>query len=100
LLSADYSQIELRIMAHLSEDAALIAASSPVTTSTPRPRPGVQRAARAGHPELRAKIKAMNYGCLRPVRLRARQQLRITPDEARGLMDDYFKELAVSRLLA
>ncbi len=38
LLTADYSQIELRIMAHLSGDEALIAAvRAPDTTSTPPP---------------------------------------------------------------
>ena len=41
LLTADYSQIEMRIMAHLSEDEALIGrVRSRGTTSTRRPRPG------------------------------------------------------------
>ena len=38
LLTADYSQIEMRIMAHLSEDAVLIEAFSPARTSTRSPR--------------------------------------------------------------
>ncbi len=39
LLSADYSQIELRIMAHLSGDEGLLRAFEPARTSTARPRP-------------------------------------------------------------
>ncbi len=94
LMSADYSQIELRIMAHLSEDAALIAAfesghdfhaatASRVFSVPPE----------LVTPELRAKIKAMNYGLAYGLSAYGlAQQLRITPEEARGLMDDYFKE--------
>ncbi len=40
LMTADYSQIEMRIMAHLSEDELLIEPSAPGATSTPRPPPG------------------------------------------------------------
>jgi DNA polymerase I len=94
LLSADYSQIELRIMAHLSEDAALIAAfesghdfhaaTASRVFSVPTEEVG---------PELRAKIKAMNYGLAYGLSAYGlAQQLRITPDEARALMEDYFKE--------
>jgi DNA polymerase-1 len=94
LLSADYSQIELRIMAHLSEDAALIAAFESghdfhaATASRVFALPPEQVT-----PELRAKIKAMNYGLAYGLSAYGlAQQLRITPDEARGLMEDYFKE--------
>ncbi len=94
LLSADYSQIELRIMAHLSEDAALIAAFESghdfhaATASRVFGVPATEVS-----PELRAKIKAMNYGLAYGLSAYGlAQQLRITPDEARALMDDYFKE--------
>ncbi|MDQ2815643.1 MAG: DNA polymerase I [Actinomycetota bacterium] len=94
LLSADYSQIELRIMAHLSEDAALIAAFESghdfhaATASRVFGVPTTEVS-----PELRAKIKAMNYGLAYGLSAYGlAQQLRITPEEARGLMDDYFKE--------
>jgi len=44
-------------------------------------------------PEQRAKIKAMNYGLAYGLSaFGLSQQLRITPDEARGLMEEYFKE--------
>jgi DNA polymerase I len=94
LLSADYSQIELRIMAHLSGDEALIAAFESghdfhaATASRVFGLPPEEVG-----PELRAKIKAMNYGLAYGLSaFGLANQLRITPDEARGLMDEYFKE--------
>jgi DNA polymerase I len=94
LLSADYSQIELRIMAHLSGDEALIAAFESghdfhaATASRVFGLPPEEVG-----PELRAKIKAMNYGLAYGLSaFGLAQQLRITADEARGLMDEYFKE--------
>ena len=43
--------------------------------------------------ELRSKIKAMNYGLAYGLSAYGlSQQLRITPDEARGLMDEYFEQ--------
>ena len=94
LLSADYSQIELRIMAHLSGDEALIAAfesGHDFHAATASRVFGVPPA-EVG-PELRAKIKAMNYGLAYGLSAYGlSQQLRITPDEARGLMEEYFSE--------
>jgi len=94
LLSADYSQIELRIMAHLSDDEALIAAFESghdfhaATASRVFGIPPEEVG-----PELRAKIKAMNYGLAYGLSaFGLANQLRITPDEARGLMEEYFKE--------
>jgi DNA polymerase-1 len=94
LLTADYSQIELRIMAHLSEDQALAAAFSSGHDF---------HAATAGRvfavlpeevtPDLRSKVKAMNYGLAYGLSAYGlSQQLRITPDEARGYMDEYFQQ--------
>ena len=94
LLSADYSQIELRIMAHLSGDEALIAAfaSGHDFHAATASRVFGLPPAEVG-PELRAKIKAMNYGLAYGLSAYGlSQQLRITPDEARVLMEEYFKE--------
>ena len=94
LLSADYSQIELRIMAHLSGDEALIAAfeSGHDFHAATASRVFGLPPADVG-PELRAKIKAMNYGLAYGLSAYGlSQQLRITPDEARGLMEEYFSE--------
>ena len=94
LLTADYSQIELRIMAHLSGDEALIAAFESghdfhaATASRVFGLPPEQVG-----PELRAKIKAMNYGLAYGLSaFGLSQQLRISTEEARGLMEEYFKE--------
>jgi DNA polymerase I len=94
LLTADYSQIELRIMAHLSADEALASAFSSGHDF---------HAATAGRvfgvppeqvtPDLRSKVKAMNYGLAYGLSAYGlSQQLRITPDEARGYMDEYFQQ--------
>ena len=93
LLTADYSQIEMRIMAHLSEDAELIAAFKSgqdfhsITASRVFGVPAEEVT-----PGQRAKIKAMNYGLAYGLSaFGLGQQLRIDPGEARGLMDEYFE---------
>jgi DNA polymerase-1 len=92
LMTADYSQIEMRIMAHLSGDAALIeafqsgfdfhaATAARVFGVGPDEVTGAQR----------AKVKAMNYGLAYGLSAYGlSQQLRIPTEEARGLMDEYF----------
>jgi DNA polymerase-1 len=94
LLTADYSQIELRIMADLSEDALLIEAFKSgqdfhsITASRVFGVPAEEVT-----PGQRAKIKAMNYGLAYGLSaFGLSNQLRITVEEARGLMEDYFKE--------
>jgi DNA polymerase-1 len=93
LMTADYSQIEMRIMAHLSEDALLIEAFR-----SGRDFHSITAARVFGVPaddvsgEMRAKIKAMNYGLAYGLSaFGLSQQLRIEPSEARGLMDEYFE---------
>jgi len=93
LMTADYSQIEMRIMAHLSEDEALIAAFRSgqdfhsVTASRVFDVPADEVTT-----EMRAKIKAMNYGLAYGLSAYGlSQQLRIDTGEARGLMDEYFE---------
>jgi DNA polymerase-1 len=92
LMTADYSQIEMRIMAHLSEDTALIEAFTSghdFHAATAARVFAVDAAAVTG--EQRAKVKAMNYGLaygLSAFGLSA--QLRISAEEARELMEEYF----------
>ena len=94
LLTGDYSQIELRIMAHLSGDEALAAAFSSghdFHATTASRVFGV--APEDVTVELRSKIKAMNYGLAYGLSAYGlSQQLRISTDEARGLMEGYFEE--------
>ncbi len=92
LMTADYSQIEMRIMAHLSRDEGLIEAFNtgedlhsfvgsrafgvPIDEVTP---------------ELRRRVKAMSYGLaygLSAYGLAA--QLKISTEEAKEQMDAYF----------
>ncbi len=93
LMTADYSQIEMRIMAHLSEDALLIEAFKSgqdfhsITAARVFDVPAEQVSV-----EHRAKIKAMNYGLAYGLSaFGLGQQLGIEPGEARALMDEYFE---------
>jgi DNA polymerase-1 len=92
LMTADYSQIEMRIMAYLSGDAGLIEAfSSGEDLHTYVASKAFNLPIGSVDPELRRRIKAMSYGLaygLSPYGLA--QQLGITPDEAREQMDVYF----------
>ncbi len=91
LLTADYSQIELRIMAHLSHDEALIEAfksGEDLHDTVARKVFDVTEVT----PDMRRQIKAMSYGLaygLSPYGLAA--QLDISTEDARIMMDDYFR---------
>ncbi|MCX5313747.1 DNA polymerase I [Streptomyces sp. NBC_00154] len=93
LMTADYSQIELRVMAHLSEDAGLIEAftsGEDLHTTVASQVFGVDKS--AVDPEMRRKIKAMSYGLAYGLSaFGLSQQLNIETGEARGLMDTYFE---------
>ena len=92
LLTADYSQIEMRIMAHLSEDAGLIEAfrsGEDLHTTVGSAVFGVPAA--DVDAEMRRRIKAMSYGLAYGLSAYGlSQQLGITPEEARRLMSEYF----------
>jgi len=92
LLTADYSQIEMRIMAHLSKDANLIEAfkmgedlHSTVAGLVFGVKPdGVDS-------EMRRQIKAMSYGLAYGLSAYGlAQQLNLSPTDAAILMDKYF----------
>jgi DNA polymerase-1 len=93
LMTADYSQIEMRIMAHLSGDEGLIEAfmsgedlhSFVASRAFGIPIEDVD-------PEMRRRIKAMSYGLAYGLSAYGlAQQLRITPEEAREQMHAYFE---------
>jgi DNA polymerase I len=93
LMTADYSQIELRVMAHLSEDAGLIEAftsGEDLHTTVASQVFNVQKS--AVDPEMRRKIKAMSYGLAYGLSaFGLSQQLNVETGEARVLMDTFFE---------
>jgi DNA polymerase-1 len=93
LLTADYSQIEMRIMAHLSHDEKLLAAfasGEDLHATVAGLVFGVKPS--EVDPEMRRQMKAMSYGLaygLSSYGLSA--QLDISPPAAQQLMDTYFE---------
>jgi DNA polymerase-1 len=103
LLTADYSQIEMRIMAHLSEDAGLIEAFKSgedlhrfVGSRIFGVAPNEVTSA------MRSKVKAMSYGLVYGLsEYGLAKQLRMSNAEAKQLMADYFDRFGgVRRYLA
>ncbi|RMH61557.1 MAG: DNA polymerase I [Zetaproteobacteria bacterium] len=92
LLAADYSQIELRLMAHFSRDAALLRAfaqGEDIHAATAAAIHGVPLEAVSG--EMRREAKIINFGILYgmgPFGLS--KQLGISRAEARAFIDAYF----------
>ena len=99
LLTADYSQIEMRIMAHLSEDAGLIEAfnaGEDLHRFVGSRIFGVDPADVSG--EMRSKVKAMSYGLAYGLSaFGLSKQLRIDTKEAKQLMTDYFERFGAVR---
>ena len=93
LLTADYSQIEMRIMAHLSEDEGLIEAfnkGEDLHNFVGARIYGVEPEAVTG--AMRSKVKAMSYGLVYGLsEYGLARQLRISKSEAKQLMSDYFE---------
>ncbi|WP_375384401.1 DNA polymerase I [uncultured Microbacterium sp.] len=99
LLTADYSQIEMRIMAHLSEDPGLVEAfnSGEDTHRFVGARVfGVEPADVT--PAMRTKVKAMSYGLVYGLSaFGLSKQLRIEQAEAKLLMTEYFARFGAVR---
>lgn len=99
MLTADYSQIEMRIMAHLSGDEGLIEAFNSGED--------LHRfvGSRIFHvdpadvtPSMRTKVKAMSYGLAYGLSaFGLSKQLRIDTSEAKTLMGDYFERFGAVR---
>ncbi|BDI22751.1 DNA polymerase I [Herbiconiux sp. L3-i23] len=99
LLTADYSQIEMRIMAHLSGDAGLIEAfhgGEDLHRFVGSRVFGVDPSDVT--PGMRTKVKAMSYGLAYGLSaFGLSKQLRIDTSEARQLMTDYFDRFGAVR---
>ncbi|MCK9460875.1 MAG: DNA polymerase I [Proteobacteria bacterium] len=93
LLSADYSQIELRVLAHISEDAELVAAfraGEDVHARTARAVFGIPAGAEVPR-EKRAQAKAINFGVIYgKTEFSLAKELGIPRGEARRFIDGYF----------
>ncbi len=91
-LSADYSQIELRLMAHLSEDKNMIKAfldGEDIHTSTASKVYGVD--VNDVTREMRSKAKTANFGIIYGISaFGLSQRMRIPRTEAKELIDGYF----------
>lgn len=99
LLTADYSQIEMRIMAHLSGDAGLIEAfnsGEDLHRFVGARVFGVEPADVT--PAMRTKVKAMSYGLVYGLSaFGLSKQLRIDQAEAKLLMTEYFARFGAVR---
>jgi len=92
LLSADYSQIELRILAHLSGDRNLVEAfgnGEDIHNRTARQVLGAED--QAVEPELRRRAKVINFGIIYGMSAYGlSKELGISPGEAASIIDGYF----------
>jgi DNA polymerase-1 len=94
LLSSDYSQIELRILAHLSNDSNLIkifTSDGDIHASTASEIFGVPP--EDVTPDMRRSAKSVNFGIVYGISpFGLGQQLNISPEEAKGYIERYFKK--------
>ena len=94
LVAADYSQIELRVMAHISGDPALIQAFAEgfdIHTATAMKVFGVK--AEEVEPNMRRKAKEVNFGIMYGIGpFGLARRLKIEQKEGKNLIDAYFNE--------
>jgi len=92
ILSADYSQVELRILAHLSQDATLLdafAKDEDVHTRTASEIWGV--APEAVTPQMRREAKVINFGIIYGMSSYGlSKELGLAPQVAQAYIDGYF----------
>ena len=96
LVDADYSQIELRLLAHISGDQALIAAfnsGEDIHTATAAQVFGVDRDQVT--PDMRRAAKAVNFGIVYGISpFSLSQDIHVTVAQAKAYMDKYFAHYA------
>jgi len=96
ILSADYSQIELRVLAHYSEDAGLrqaFLAKEDIHTRTAAEIFNIFP--EMVSPEMRRQAKAINFGIVYGLQaFGLAKQLGIDRKEAQGYIEEYFKRYA------
>jgi len=96
LLTADYSQVELRLLAHFSEDPAFVAAfqrGGDIHRQTAAVIFGVPETSVTG--EMRARAKTINFATIYGQgALALSRQLGITLEEAKAFIKHYFERFA------
>jgi len=96
LLTADYSQVELRLLAHFSDDPAFVAAflrGGDIHRQTAAVIFGVAEADVTG--EMRARAKTINFATIYGQGAMAlSRQLGITVEEAKSFIKQYFERFA------
>jgi DNA polymerase I len=94
LLSADYSQIDLRMLAHMSSDLTMVAAfknGEDIHTQTAAEIFGVAHSEVSS--ELRRVAKSINFGIVYGISaFGLAQQLQIPADQAKGHIQRYFEK--------
>ena len=96
IISADYSQIELRILAHLSQDEVLLKAFQEGEDIHARTASEVFHVPMEGvTPQMRREAKVINFGILYGMSSYGlSQQLGVEPKVAQAYIDEYFKKYA------
>lgn len=99
IMSADYSQIELRVLAHMSEDEKLLEAferGEDIHTATAEAMMGIEK--KDITPDHRRVAKAINFGLVYGMSsFGLAAQLGIDESEARGYIDKYFEQYPTVR---
>lgn len=94
LVDADYSQIELRVLAHIAEDETMIQAfqaGADIHTVTAAQVLGIPP--EAVTPEQRSSAKAVNFGIVYGIgEYSLSQDLKISVKEARGYIESYLEK--------
>lgn len=94
LLCADYSQVELRVMAHLSQDPSMMQAfnnQQDIHTATAAKVYNVKQ--EEVNPDMRSKAKMVNFGIIYGISaFGLSQRLNIPRKEAGTIIDEYFRQ--------
>lgn len=92
LLCADYSQIELRVLAHLSRDERLLAAFGEDGDIHEQTAREILGASQEVEPELRRRAKVVNFGIIYGMSaFGLGKELGIHPKEAADIISSYFE---------
>ncbi len=92
-LSADYSQVELRLLAHLAQDPGLLGAFADGVDVHRRTAALIEKVPEEKvTPEMRSRAKAINFGVIYGMGARAlARQIKVSTKEATSFIETYFQ---------